>query len=60
MDLSAASAAVFDMVPSKPAFDKLIELRPADTHLTVCLARHHFLRGRFTKAAADYRRVRSR
>jgi tetratricopeptide (TPR) repeat protein len=55
--MSARSAAVIDLVPFKAAFDKLIEIRPADTHLIVCRARDHFRRGRFTEAAADYSRV---
>jgi tetratricopeptide (TPR) repeat protein len=55
--MSARSAAVMYLVPFKAAFDKLIELRPADTHLIVCRARDHFRRGRFKEAAADYRRV---
>jgi tetratricopeptide (TPR) repeat protein len=55
--MSARSAAVIDLVPFKAAFDKLIEIRPADTHLIVCRARDHFRRGRFAEAAADYRRV---
>src|SRR5262249_43939857 len=51
------SAAVIDLVPFQAAFDKLIELRPKDTHLIVCRARDHLRYGRNKEAAADYRRV---
>jgi tetratricopeptide (TPR) repeat protein len=54
---SVRRAAVLDMVSFKAAFDRLIELRPTDTLLIVCRARDHFSRGRFTEAAAEYRRV---
>jgi serine/threonine protein kinase/Flp pilus assembly protein TadD len=54
---SARSASVIDLVPFKASFNKLIEMRPADTHLIVCRARDHFRRGRFAEAAVDYRRV---
>jgi tetratricopeptide (TPR) repeat protein len=55
--MSARSAAVFDLIPNKAAFDKLIELRPKDTHLIVCRGRDHFRHGRFTEAKADYLRA---
>jgi serine/threonine protein kinase/Flp pilus assembly protein TadD len=54
---SARRAAVLDMVSFKAAFGRLIELRPTDTLLIVCRARDHLSRGRFTEAAAEYRRV---
>jgi serine/threonine protein kinase/tetratricopeptide (TPR) repeat protein len=54
---SARSAVVFDLIPFQTAFDKLIELRPKDTHLIVCRARDHLRHGRNKEAAADYRRV---
>src|SRR5215831_6549752 len=55
--MSARSAAVIDLVPFKAAFNKLIELRPDDTHLVVCRGRYHLIRGQYAEAAADYRRV---
>src|SRR5262249_48189533 len=54
---SARSAAVGSFVPYQAVFDKLIELRPSDTHLIVCRARDHLSHGRYAEAAADYRRV---
>jgi serine/threonine protein kinase/tetratricopeptide (TPR) repeat protein len=55
--MSTRSAAVINLVPFKAAFDKLIELRPDDTHLVVCRGRYHLIRGQYAEAAADYRRV---
>lgn len=55
--MAPRSTAVFEMLPMQAAFDKLIELRPDDTHLVVCRARDHLRRGRYKEAAADYRRV---
>ena len=54
---TARSAAVVSFVPYQAAFEKLIELRPDDTHLVVCRGRDHLARGRYTDAAADYRRI---
>jgi serine/threonine protein kinase/tetratricopeptide (TPR) repeat protein len=51
------SRAVDNLLLYPDAFEKLIELRPKDTHLIVCRARNHLRHGRFSEAAADYRLV---
>ncbi len=51
------SYTVFSFLAYPAAFEKLMALRPNDTHLVVCRAREHFRFGRLKEAAAEYQKV---